>query len=240
MSLQWLVVIVIYLHTTFVFVCFWITWCDETDVKEVFFSVENTWRHADWPRLNSLGLTGLSISSLAQMKLPTTWLSNYMTGSENISDAFYISCSYSKPVTYVQLHICLCLFVGVFMSIFRVTSSLQIMSTRSWICWGFGQQRQKTLRLLWESAILWRVQDPPNLSSVWSGKDLFTSFWINSTWFQIQQEKMSEPSEPYISDLLLLFFLGWLKSLAKHQMGSKWKGSWILTFVSMQAKDTRV
>lgn len=34
--------VVIYLHTTFVFVCFWITCCDETDVKEVFFSVENT------------------------------------------------------------------------------------------------------------------------------------------------------------------------------------------------------
>lgn len=164
---------------------FWITCCDETDVKEVFFSVENTWRHADWLRLSSLGLTGLSTSSLAQMKLPTTWLSNYMTGSENISDAFYISCSYSKPVTYVQPHICLCLFVGVFISIFRVTSSLQIMSTPSWICCGFGQQRQKTLRLLWESATLWKAPDPPNLSSVWSGKDLFTSFWINWTWFKI-------------------------------------------------------
>lgn len=36
------VVVVIYLYTTFVFVCFWITCCDETDVKEVFSSVENT------------------------------------------------------------------------------------------------------------------------------------------------------------------------------------------------------
>lgn len=48
----------------------------------------------------------------------------------------------------------------------RVTSFLQTMSTPSSICCGFAQQRQRMWRLLWESATLWRMQDPLNLSSV--------------------------------------------------------------------------